>query len=260
MKRGEIIYSFLLLPVIDLNNILKNIIVSIKLQYNEVGLTFFFAAIIIYVFSNLAFFFFNNDFHQEIEYRDDNVCKNLIFCFMNTLDSGLRARGGIGDSAIRISYSRNKIHYIKRIILDDIFFILIVITSIDLVFGIIIGAFATLRNKEQKHSSDRKKHCFICHVNKNTLEKNRQNFYEHRAKVHNLWHYVDYMITLKYSDFHDLNSINSYAIQKIENKDISWLPTYKDLRNNGKNGKNGDHDEELKVEEENVNKYFVKTC
>ena len=260
MKRGEIIYAFLLLPVIDLNNILKNIIVSVKLQYNEVGLTFFFSAIIMYMFSNLAFFFFNNDFSQEIEYRDDNVCKNLIFCFMNTLDSGLRARGGIGDSAIRISYIRNKNHYIQRLILDDIFFILIVITAIDLVFGIIIGAFATLRNEEQKHSADRKNHCFICHVNKNTLEKNRQNFYEHRTKIHNLWNYVDYMITLKFCDLHDLNAINSYASQKIENKDISWLPTYKDLKNNGKNGKNDDHEEELKVEEENVNKYFVKTC
>ena len=260
IQRGEIIYAFLLLPIIDLNNILKNIIVSIKLQYNEVGLTFFFAVIIMYVFSNLAYFFFNEDFHQEIEYTNDNVCKNLIFCFMNTLDSGLRARGGIGDSAIRISYNRNKTHYIKRIIFDDAFFILIVITAIDLVFGIIIGAFATLRKKEQKHSSDRKNHCFICHVNKNTLEKNRQNFYEHRTKIHNLWNYVDYMITLKYSDIHDLNEINSYASQKIENKDISWLPTYKDLKNNGKNGKNDDGDEDLKVEEENVNKYFVKTC
>ena len=78
---------------------------------------------------------------------------------MNTLDSGLRARGGIGDSAIRISYTRNKTHHIKRIIFDDSFYILIVITAIDLVFGIIIGAFAILRKEEQKHSTNRKNHC-----------------------------------------------------------------------------------------------------
>ena len=178
--------------------------------------------------------------------------------FLNTLDSGLRARGGIGDSAIRISYNRNKKHYILRLILDDLFFLIIVIIAIDLVFGIIIGAFSTLRNEEQKHSNDRKNHCFICHVNKNTLEKNRQNFIEHREKIHNLWNYVDYMITLKFSDIHYLNAINSYAIQKIEKKDISWLPTYKDLKDTKK--KVDDEEEELKVEEENVNKYFVKTC
>ena len=260
MKRGEITYAFLLLPIIDLNNILKNIIVSIRLRYKEVALTFLLAFIIMYLFSNMAYFFFNQDFSQEIEYMDDNVCKTLIFCFLNALDSGLRARGGIADSAIRLSYSRNKKHYIRRLIMDDFFFILIVIIAIDLVFGIIIGAFNTLRDEETRHSADRKNHCFICHVNKNTLEKNRQNFNEHRTKIHNIWNYVDYMMTLKFSDVHDLNAINSYANQKIENKDISWLPTYKDLKANGKNGRIEELEEELKVEDENVNKYFVKMC
>jgi hypothetical protein len=122
MKRGEITYAFLLLPIIDLNNILKNIIVSIRLRYKEVALTFLLAFIIMYLFSNMAYFFFNQDFSQEIEYMDDNVCKTLIFCFLNALDSGLRARGGIADSAIRLSYSRNKRHYIRRLIMDDFFF------------------------------------------------------------------------------------------------------------------------------------------
>ena len=260
LKRGEIIYAFLLLPIIDLNKLIKNIIVSVKLFYSEVSLTFFFMAIIIYIFSNFAFFFFNEDYEKEIEYQDDNLCKTLVFCFLNAMDSGLRARGGIGDSGKRISFLKRKSHYLKRIIMDDFFFILIVITAIDLVFGIIIRAFANLRDMEQKHENDRKNHCFICHVNKNSLEKNRQNFEEHRNKIHFIWNYVDYMITLKFSDIHDLNAINSYASEKLVNKDISWLPTYKDLETKGKNGDNNEFEEELKVEDENVNKYFVKTC
>ena len=260
LKRGEIIYAFLLLPIIDLNKLIKNIIVSVKLFYSEVSLTFFFMAIIIYIFSNFAFFFFNEDYEKEIEYQEDNLCKTLVFCFLNAMDSGLRARGGIGDSGKKISFLTRKSHYLKRIIMDDFFFILIVITAIDLVFGIIIRAFANLRDMEQKHENDRKNHCFICHVNKNSLEKNRQNFEEHRNKIHFIWNYVDYMITLKFSDVHDLNAINSYASEKLVNKDISWLPTYKDLETKGKNGDNNEFEEELKVEDENVNKYFVKTC
>ena len=259
LKKGEIIYAFLLLPIIDLNKLIKNIIVSIKLFYGEVSLTFFFMIIVIYIFSNFAFFFFNHDYEKEIEYQPDNLCKTLVFCFLNAMDSGLRARGGIGDSGTRISFKKNKSHYLKRIIMDDFFFILIVITAIDLVFGIIIRAFANLRDVEQKHDNDRKNHCFICHVNKNSLEKNRQNFEEHRNKIHYLWNYVDYMITLKFSDVHDLNAINSYAAEKLVNKYISWLPTYKDLETKGKNGENNEFEEELKVEDENVNKYFVKT-
>ena len=260
LRRGEIIYAFLLLPIIDLNKLIKNIIVSIKLFYEEVSLTFFFMAIVIYIFSNFAFFFFNEDYETSLEYKDDNLCKTLIFCFLNAMDSGLRARGGIGDSGKKISFLSRKGHYLKRIIMDDFFFILIVITAIDLVFGIIIRAFANLRDVEQKHDNDRKNHCFICHVNKNSLEKNRQNFEEHRNKIHYIWNYVDYMITLKFSDVQDLNAINSYASEKLVNKDISWLPTYKDLEIKERNGDNNEFEEELKVEDENVNKYFVKVC
>ena len=63
-------------------------------------------AIIIFIFSNFAFFFFNDDYKKEIEYKDDNLCKTLAFCFLNAMDSGLRARGGIGDSGRRISFKK----------------------------------------------------------------------------------------------------------------------------------------------------------
>ena len=214
-----------------------------------------------YALSNIAFFFFNTDYEQELEYHEDNLCNTLIFCVLNALDSGLRARGGIGDSGKRISYMRNRNHYITRLILDDIFFMLIVIIAIDLVFGVIIGEFDALRGQEQQHENDRLYHCFICHVNKNTLEKNRQNFYLHVNKEHNLWNYVSYMIFVKLSNVHDLNSINSYAREKIDNKDISWLPSYKDLISSNNENKDDDSidNEDFRIEDENiVNHYIVK--
>jgi inositol 1,4,5-triphosphate receptor type 3 len=221
LQRGEIILPFLLLSIVDLNVTLKNVILSIKLRHKEFTRAMFLAFIFMYSMSNLAFFFFNSDYIEELDYYDDNYCKSLKFCVFNAIDNGLRARGGIGDSGKRISFMKNKNHYIERLILDDIFFLLVVIILIDLVFGIIIGEFDALRGEEQKHETDRLYHCFICHVNKNTLEKNRQNFYVHVNKIHNMWNYVSYMILVKLSNLHDLNSINSYVRNKIENKDIS---------------------------------------
>ena len=257
VKKIQIVFPFLLLSIVDLNTTLKNVIISIKLRHKEFILCFFLAFIFMYALSNIAYFYFNSDFEQELEYNDDNVCKSLIFCVLNAIDSGLRARGGIGDSAKRISYIRSKTHYITRLILDEIFFFLIVIISIDLVFVIIIGEFAALREETQNNDNDRKYHCFICHINKNTVEKNRQNFTIHVNKHHNLWNYVSYMIFVKLSNIHDLNSINSYARDKIDHKDISWLPTYKDLINNYKNNEGKQKDEYFRIEDENINNHYA---
>ena len=68
-----------------MNKLIKDIRVIVKLFYSEVSLTFFFIEIIIYVFSNSAFFFFNENYEKEIEYQDDNLCKTLVFCFLKSI-------------------------------------------------------------------------------------------------------------------------------------------------------------------------------
>ena len=257
IKKGEIFFPFFLLAIVDLNITLKNVIISIQLRHKEFTLCFFLAFIFIYALSNIAFFYYNDDYEQELDYYNDNVCKSLIFCVLNSLDSGLRARGGLGDSAIKISFIQHKSHYIERLILDEIFFFLIVIISIDLVFGIIIGEFTALREKTQKNETDRRYHCLICHINKNTVEKNRQNFSVHINKIHNLWNYISYMIYVKLSNAHDLNSINSYVKDKIDNKNISWLPTYKNYNNKETYKAEEDEIEDFIIEEENINKIYI---
>ena len=255
IERSEILYPFLVIPVIFINRTLKNIIISIRLNFKQFCLTFCFAFIIIYVFSNLYFFFLNSDFEEVLNYYNDNYCKTLTFAFLNALDNGLRARGGLGDSGKRISFLKNGEHYVLRLILDDLFFLFIVIIMIDMVFGIVVKSFDALRYRNQKFHSDKINHCFICHSHRDSLEKMRKNFNEHIKRTHNLWNYVEYMILLKLKDIHDLNAINQYVRGKMERKDITWLPTYKDIN---KENDNDFEDKNLLVFHENANNYKIK--
>jgi len=258
-KRNIIIYSLLLLPILFISRTLKNILISIRLNYDEFFLTFFIAFIIMYLFSNIYFFFFNSDFEVEINYRNDNYCKTLIFSFLNALDNGLRARGGLGDSAKRISFLKNKKHYLIRLILDDIFFLLIVIIMIDMVFGIIVKSFDILRHRHQKFITDKKSYCIICHSNKDLLGKERLNFKEHINITHNLWNYVEYMISLKLKDINDLNYINKYVRDKLDKKDISWLPSYKDIIAKNEVNDSDFEENDMRVLIENFENYKIRT-
>ena len=260
LKQRKILYPFLLIPILYINKTLRNIIVSIKLNLYPFTLTFFFAFIVMYVLSNMYFFFFNLDFEKEINYYQDNCCKTLAFAFLNALDNGLRARGGMGDSAKRISFKNNNKHYILRLVIDDIFFFLIVIISIDLVFGIVLRSFDKLQHINAKYDTDKKKYCFICHSKKEILEKNRISFYDHVNITHNVWNYIEYMIKIKLNEEIDFNQVNDYVINKINKMDISWLPTYKDTENENLNDNNNTNSEDknIVILNENFLNYKIK--
>jgi hypothetical protein len=260
--KSQIIFSFNLLPILYLNETLKNIIISIQLNYESFFLTFFFAFIIMYIFSNIYFFFLPSDFDFELSYMDYNKTVNnnyfdsLIFGFLNALDNGLRARGGLGDSGKKLSFIKSQNHYIFRVLLDDVFFLLIVIIMIDLSFGIILKSFDKLRYRNQKYHSDKHNFCFICHSNKELLAKYQIKFKEHVEKTHNVWNYVEFMILLKFKDIHELNAISQYVRGKIDKKDISWFPSYINLNQDREN--NSD-DSNLIISDENEYKYKIKS-
>ena len=84
----------------------------------------------------------------------------------------------------------------------------------------------------------------------------RIDFNEHVTNNHNIWNYVEYMLSLKLKDLHDLSAINQYVRIKIDKKDISWLPTYRDIN------KDNDiclDDKCLVVFHENIINYKIKS-
>jgi uncharacterized protein YneF (UPF0154 family) len=250
MKRGEIVYAFFLLAIVNLNPTLKGIALSIKVQRAELGASFLLMIALVYFYSNIGFFFFNKNFEREIENgHPDNFCSSLIFCFLTNVDAGIRARGGAADQMVRISYERNTKNYITRVIYDVTYFLICIIIMIDLVFGIILGTFAEMREKERVKTMDKYNHCFICHNTKNGVEKKDEDFNRHREIRHNLWNYVNYMLFLKLTPIEDLNAINSYARESLDDKNIIFLPSCKDDFDN-ENGIELNEEEKAEEEEE----------
>jgi Na+-transporting NADH:ubiquinone oxidoreductase subunit NqrC len=120
-------------------------------------------------------------------------------------------------------------YYIARFLYEDLFFILVIVILLSLVFGIVIDAFAELRDKYLKNEKDKKDTCFICGASREQLEKKCENFNLHVMKVHNMWTYADYIIGLKFVDVQETNAINSYVIEQVEMKQTAWLPVEEEV-------------------------------
>jgi hypothetical protein len=249
MRRGEIVYAFLLVAILDLNTTLKSIIASIKVKGPELGASFLLLIFLVYFYSNLGFFYLNDNFDADIEDDiPDNYCLCLSFCFMTNFDAGIRARGGAADQMVRISFERHTFLYVIRLIYDITYFLINIIIMIDLVFGIILGTFSKMIEEERECDNDKINHCFICHITREIIEKRKENFQFHREKRHNLWNYINYMLFLKFSDVNKLNVTNLFTKMNLDNKNICFLPSYSD--NYEEDEKDKEKDEEEKEEED----------
>jgi hypothetical protein len=178
----------------------------------------------------------------------------LISCFLAHVNGGFRIEGGIGDFVEqKFSYEKAPALFAARLLYDFIAFVIINILMRELVFGIIIETFKDLRMEETKFELDRKNKCFICDVSKDDLEKDRGNFHDHVHNEHNIWNYINYMISLKFSDPQDLNAINSYTLEQIENKYSKWIPLYGSSPNEVENFNESEEDFDADLEKHNEN-------
>jgi hypothetical protein len=221
---------------------------------------FYLTIILNFIFSVIAFFHFSRDFIREIPIRapydypsnfdflneilgspyqeqahSESECGTLLYCFATHLDYGMRFDGGIADRMHAASYTHHKSYYLSRFFYEDFYFICLVILMLNMIFGIIIEAFGDLRQKEQQINKDKKEICFICGVDKDTLEKKGEKLDVHREKVHNIWTYVDYILGLRFVDIQETNSINSYVIESLEKKELNWFPYDESAIDNAQN-------------------------
>ena len=168
------VLCILLLDIISKIPLLTNVVQAIVQNKKQLCYTAILLFVIIYIYSYAAFFLFRDYFTSEDSDPDNppdvnTYCDSLLYCFTSTLNAGLRAGGGVGEAIGQVSRA-NKVDYWIRYIYDLSFFILIIIIMLNLIFGIIIDAFADMRDEKNYIEEDIKDKCFICGLSRFEFE------------------------------------------------------------------------------------------
>ena len=235
------VYSIQLLIIVNISSTLQSITKAIAMRYFQLLTLFMFLILAIYIFSTIAFFNFSSEFLKEREGNIENICGSLFYCFLTHIEFGLRTDGGIGEHIDKVSYYENKGYFMGMFFFQFIFYLLIIVIMLSVVGGSVIDTFAELREKKSRILNDMNNVCFICNGIRNDIEKQGEIFEEHIEKVHSLWTYLDYIIGLKFVDPQETNAINSFIIEQLNEKKISWFPSFIDENDNG-NENNEDED------------------
>ena len=95
------------------------------------------------------------------------------------------------------------------------FFGIVNIILINIIFGIIIDTFASLRAQKFEMLNDMKTKCYICGQDRYVFEKSADGFENHIERDHQLWNYIYFIYYIKYKDSTEYNGVESYITEKI---------------------------------------------
>ncbi len=220
-------FAFHLIEFIISQPILQYVFRAIIDPIAQLAYTFIFFFILIYFYSLIIFYYF-----QEI--MPENSCDSplicMVFIYSNTFTSGGNLgnfidEGGNGEN-------ENVNGDMVRYALDISYTIIMVGLTWQMVSGLIVDTFESLRSTREDKEDDMKSICFICGLDKEKIEKyypGKEGFEKH-LKDHSVANYFFYTFYLEDKESSEYSGLESYIKEQIDNESISWFPNGRSLK------------------------------
>merc|ERR1719198_294038 len=155
-----------------------------------------------------------------------NHCANLAMCFFATLDIGMRTGDIVGNAMDSISYE-DGLSYADRVLFGIVFFFLLGVILFDIVTGIIIDTFSSLREETVNRMNYMLNTAFISDIERAEYEENGPDFKFDKLTGEDqpMWNYVLFMAYLRGKDSDTYSGAESEIAKKIDQQDPSWFPS-----------------------------------
>lgn len=218
-------YSFSLLSVVNLNDNLKNLSMSIFFKGRQLLWVTIFTLVVLYIYAGWGFYYLRDLFYDTNEReKPEQMCESLAYCFFTLINNGFRWYPGVGKVLRTDSALLHPGLYIHNYFYHFLFYWIIRVMMLKIVFGIILDSFRELRELKSNIDKDWRFKCFICNIEKDECEKRNKDFDEHCGQLHNVWDYANFMIYLRMVDAQDLNGVNSMCREMILDRQMQWIP------------------------------------
>jgi len=124
-------------------------------------------------------------------------------------------------------------NWYARVFYDLSYFVIITTVLMNVVFGIILDQFGSLRDETSDRENYMKNTTFISCLERSEVEKAanflndndiRNGFTHLEEQKQNKWNYLNYIFYLQAKDENDYSGPESYTKDLLDQVDIQWLP------------------------------------
>ena len=140
------------------------------------------------------------------------------------ITGGIRAGSGLNLSMKSI----NEKGYFNEFTIEWIFYFTIILVMLNIINGIIVDTFQEQREQQNERNDAQLNKCYICNVERQTVEKEGDNFTYHNEVKHSYINYFQYLLSIRKTNAQDLNSLDFSISDKIEKERTDFFPKSKD--------------------------------
>ena len=148
------------------------------------------------------------------------MCDTFFHCFLTIFNVGFIA-GSVDFSNI---FSFEDPRYWSHFIYSWSYYFFISIIMVNIINAIIVDTFQDIRENNNIKFETINNSCFICSYDRSKFELIGHNFNTHLTKEHNLRSYFKYLIKIRLTNKFDLNQVDSYVMDCIEDNKTTFFP------------------------------------
>lgn len=219
---------FLLLDIVAKDATTRDVLNAVVLPRKQLIMTIVLAVFVNYIYSYFYFHLFRDNIGGiwgDGVFPGENDCKTLWGCFKFMMCYSLRQGGGVGDVM--------NLNIDNQWIADSTYHLIVSIMLLNIVFGIIIDTFSSLRAAKLERLADTTEVCFICGIDKQVFDRaspDPDGFQTHITVDHNMWNYLYYIFMLWEQDRDDDDGLEQFVRRSIDRDEIIWFPLHKAKR------------------------------
>ena len=214
------LFSLLLLDFMLLSEQAMNVVRSVVRPWRSLLSIFLVYCICICIFGFFGILLFN---YSEFISTDDLACTSLTQCMGLVFYGGLRTQD-ISNIMNSSGPDANHPTFPDRLFFDLLFFIVLGVLLFNMVTGIIVDTFASLREETESRVAILRDETFVSGLLSDDLEKAKTSFIQIQNEQQNIWNYVYYIYYLKHKNPYEYDGIESFVASCIVNGDNSWFP------------------------------------
>jgi hypothetical protein len=233
---NPVAYCFHLLDLVVMSPSLQHVVKAVMDPIEALSMTLILGLFVIYFFSMWAFYMFDEDLYNPES--GVNECKTMVMCLSMFVHNGVISGGGMGDylsyglgwqpwmsGATFYDYEA----YALRLFFDLSYFICVIVLLLNIIFGIILDTFGSLRENAKIKHELMTSLCFVCGIEKNDFDDaangdSTKGFQPHIKEEHNMWNYLFFLLYLKHKDKTEYTGAETFVSGRNEDDDTTWIP------------------------------------